>query len=543
MNIFRNLPTTLIMFCSIASLALFIQPFHVDAAQQKSNVPAPQVVGQHDKQAVTGKGGNGNDEIPGEWYVGATPPNLIEDAPVLLFIPGLNNTAQVWWENNNMYETAYEAGYLTAFVQLFDAGGASADMWDNGRLLAEKIQEISTYFAGKEIVIVAYSKGGVDTQTALTYYGASDIVADVITLSSPHHGSQLADLAYSYWAGWLAELIGMRGDGTYVMETGYMEHFRSITDDKPDAYANDYFTFGGVDWGPPFSGTWFGGIYLSRYGDNDGVVTAASSNLPGGQEVAICDWNHVSIRTGIMFSEIENVLNDKIDSDKMKMKRQLTPKDDRKNVPQMNQTVLGGALDQNSSNQIRFSVEDQVEQVTLNLLTADDMSQIRLLDANGKPVTPNIASHTDEHVFFPGAIQNTITIDRPVVGEWTLDLEVDKDSAYLLVVDYEVDRKTELMKKTAEKAKLTAENQFHYQLEALPNQVQEHTLEATYYVQMSGKPEKTKIYNVERSANLSQQISFEQTNEVYTITVDVKGKTKAGADFERTIIDSIYIGE
>src|SRR5699024_4764099 len=121
--------------------------------------------------------------------------------------------------------------------------------------------------------------------------------------------------------------------------------------------------------------------------------------------------------------------------------------------------------------------------------------------------------------FFPGAIQNTITIDRPVVGEWTLDLEVDKDSAYLLVVDYEVDRKTELMKKTAEKAKLTAENQFHYQLEALPNQVQEHTLEATYYVQMSGKPEKTKIYNVERSANLSQQISFEQTNEVYTIKI------------------------
>src|SRR5699024_1765411 len=108
------------------------------------------------------------------------------------------------------------------------------------------------------------------------------------------------------------------------------------------------------------SGTWFGGIYLSRYGDKDGVVTAASSNFPEGQEVAICDWNHVSIRTGIMFSEIENVLNDKIDSDKMKMKRQLTPKDDRKNVPQMNQTVLGGALDKNSSNQIRFSVEDQV---------------------------------------------------------------------------------------------------------------------------------------------------------------------------------------
>src|SRR5699024_9906142 len=91
MNIFRNLPTTLVMFCSIASLSLFIHPFHVEAAQQKTNDPAQQVVSQHDKQAVTGKGGNGNDEIPGEWYVVSIPPNLIEDAPVLLFIPGLNN--------------------------------------------------------------------------------------------------------------------------------------------------------------------------------------------------------------------------------------------------------------------------------------------------------------------------------------------------------------------------------------------------------------------------------------------------------------------
>ncbi|MBY7144355.1 alpha/beta fold hydrolase [Virgibacillus sp. NKC19-3] len=208
--------------------------------------------------SVMGKGSNGNEETPGEWYAGETPSDLKHDAPVLLFVPGLNNAAQIFWEDNDMPQLAYDAGYQTAFVQLYDAGGASADMWDNGELLADKIEEISSYFDGKKVTIIGYSKGGIDAQTALTYYDASEHVDNVITLSSPHHGSQLADLANSSWAGWLADLIGMQGEGTTAMETGYMESFRSMIDQEPLAYANDYFTLGGTDWGSMFSSTWFG---------------------------------------------------------------------------------------------------------------------------------------------------------------------------------------------------------------------------------------------------------------------------------------------
>src|SRR5699024_11748007 len=114
-----------------------------------------------------------------------------------------------------MYETAFDAGYQKAFIQMHDARGETADMWDNGELLAEKIDEISDHFDGKPITIVAYSKGGVDTQTALVHYGAWDKVDNVSTLSSPHHGSQLADLGYSSSAGSLADLLGSQGDGKY----------------------------------------------------------------------------------------------------------------------------------------------------------------------------------------------------------------------------------------------------------------------------------------------------------------------------------------
>lgn len=535
---YKNVSVIPLLFLFII---LFIQPFSVDATDQKSTIPPPQVVGKEVDEGATGKGGNGNDEIPGEWYVGATPPNLNEDAPVLLFVPGLNNTAQVWWKNNDMYETAYEAGYQTAFIQLYDAGGASADMWDNGRLLAEKTQEISTYFAGQDIAIVAYSKGGVDTQTALTYYGGSDVVTDVITLSSPHHGSQLADLAYSYWAGWLAELLGMRGEGTYVMETGYMEHFRSMIDEHPNAHANDYFTFGGVDWGPLFSATWFGGVYLSSYGENDGVVTAASSKLPRGHEVAIDEWNHVSIRTGIMFSEIEQIVTEQ-SLNKATNDSYVHSTKTMANITEINQAVIGGPLHQNDTNEVLIAVEDQVERVTLNLITADEMSEIRFIDPKGKTIVPEIETVTEENPFFPRAYQLSITLEKPTAGQWRLNIETVQENAYLLVTEYEVEREGALLKeKAVQGEKLLTTKQLNSQLEALSNQVQEHTLAATYYVQESGKPENTKVYNVKGSADLSQQLQFDEANKVYTITVDVKGKTKAGFPFQRTVIDSVYV--
>src|SRR5699024_9306831 len=308
-NMFVGWKQVLFVFLALV-LALCMLPKYADAHKRQSEkeIAPPHRVHTAEQRSVSGKADNGHDENPGEWYKGETPPNLQDDAPVLLFVPGLNNVAQIFWEDNDMYETAYEAGYQTAFIQLHDAGGESADMWDNGELLAEKIPEIADHFDGQPITIVAYSKGGVDTQTALTYFDVRTHVDHVITLSSPHHGTELADLAYSWWAGWLADLLGARGEGTYVMQTGYMEDFRARTDQQTYAYDDNEYTLGGTGWNSASAPAWFGGLYLSQYGANDGVVTTTSSALPHGEEIAIGNWDHTSIRTGETFAVFEHYI-------------------------------------------------------------------------------------------------------------------------------------------------------------------------------------------------------------------------------------------
>ena len=60
-----------------------------------------------------------------------------------------------------MVSKAYEAGYQTVFVQLYDAAG-------NGSLVLNN---------------------------------AHSYVGRVFTLGSPHYGSELAELAYIWWVG------------------------------------------------------------------------------------------------------------------------------------------------------------------------------------------------------------------------------------------------------------------------------------------------------------------------------------------------------
>ncbi|SES93990.1 hypothetical protein SAMN05216389_103262 [Oceanobacillus limi] len=506
----------------------------VAAKTDDSKMEEPQLVGESKENAMMGKVDNGNNETPGEWYAGSTPSNPVPNAPVLLFVPGLNNVAQIFWEDNDMYQTALNAGYQTAFVQLYDAGGASADMWDNGALLAEKISEISTHFNGRPITVIAYSKGGVDTQTALTYYGAWQYVDNVITLSSPHHGSQLADLAYSSSAGWLADLIGAQGDGTYSMQMGNMENFRHEIDGEPLAYVNNYYTLGGTDWGSAFSSTWFGGMYLSQYGSNDGVVTTASSSLPGGQQLAIGDWNHTTIRTGDTFSVFENYLSNTQSFQKPFSSHESIDK----NSPKKNQWVDGGTLREEKSNAISVPMEDGVEGISLDLMTSQKVSEIKLIDPDGMEKAIDVTNYLNDEGVFAGSISHSMKIDKPKAGEWHLKVNTDNEDAYLLVTNYQTKSKVVLH----DKLHSMNSQQLTYQLKVDPQYVQEKSLRATYHVTQSSNPNQSKTYTVTGLANLSQTISLDLPHEVYNITIDIEGVTNKGETFKRTIIDSVSTG-
>ncbi|MUK90206.1 hypothetical protein GMD78_17680 [Ornithinibacillus sp. L9] len=523
----------LVFICFLLGFTFAICTTVSATTKQTSDIPDPQLVGKSDGISTMGKVGNGNDETPGEWYIGSAPSNPIPNAPVILFVPGLNNVAQIFWEDNDMYQSAVNAGYQTVFVQLYDAGGASADMWENGALLAEKINEISNHF-GKPITVVAYSKGGVDTQAALTYYDAWQHVDNVITLSSPHHGSQLADLAYSSSAGWLADLLGAQGEGTYAMQMGYMENFRDQTDDQSMAYYNDYYTLGGTNWGSVFSSTWFGGMYLSQYGSNDGVVTTASSSLPGGQQLAIGDWNHTSIRTGVTFPIFESYV---MDNQQNSEESNNTVESVEMNSPTVNQWLNGGPLQKERKSAAIVTVENDVDHVSFHVMTSNKLSELRLIDPSGKEITQKITTIENEEGVFVGSFSHLLTVDQPMAGNWKVELVSDQDDAYVLLANYTTTPKLIRNEKLESKEKL----EVTYQLEVDKSIIQEKTLKATYDITQSSNPKNRKTFTVSGKSDLSKQLVFDQANEVYNITIEVKGLTEAGKEFTRTIVDSVYV--
>ena len=226
---------------------------------------------------------------PGQWFLGDKPPNYSSSKPPIVFVQGKNGSSTSWYGEttyhgvNDMYTKAYEAGYQTVFVQLYDAAGnGSENQYTNGRLLASMLKQISQHFNGQKVNIIAHSKGGPDTQAALIHYGAHAYVGRVITLGSPHHGSELADLSYSWYAGWLGSLLGQQDAGTYSLQVGEMAKFRAATDNHTNRSKNKYYTVAGTNKGPTLSALAMGGAYLSSYGANDGLVTATSAKLPYG---------------------------------------------------------------------------------------------------------------------------------------------------------------------------------------------------------------------------------------------------------------------
>jgi triacylglycerol lipase len=146
--------------------------------------------------------------------------------------------------------------------------------------------------------IVAHSKGGVDAQAAIVYYGAGPRVQKLITLDTPHLGTQTANLAYSNPFWWVQFVLGDLTPATWVMTTGYMSYFRSQTDGRPENLNTRYYTTAGTDWGS--GALWWGGLFLSAWDSNDGLVTVTNSHLSRwySTHVRTSAVNHDNVRMG-----------------------------------------------------------------------------------------------------------------------------------------------------------------------------------------------------------------------------------------------------
>ncbi|WP_044641649.1 esterase/lipase family protein [Risungbinella massiliensis] len=484
---------------------------------------------------------------PGEWFLGATPPNYDPNKPPIVFVQGKNGTASSWYGEtsyhgpNDMYDSAYNAGYQTVFVQLYDAAGnGSYSQWDNGRLLATMLEQIYQRF-GKKVNIVAHSKGGPDTQAALVHYGAHRYVGNVITLGSPHHGSHLADLSYSWWAGWLASLLGQRDDGTYSLQVGEMANFRSVTDSHPNAKLNKYYTVAGTDWGPMFSALYTGGMYLSSYGSNDGLVNVWSTKLPYGVHLFTdSNLDHDNIRVGSkVFSRIEPKLRTAtINSTNQNL---ATYQSEQPIMSSSNQTVLGGPLVKNKWDKQTFVVDTKTDG-DISVLTATSDTQVKLISPSGKVYTnknSNVVTGTDQF-YFIGAHVQTFQLKQMEVGTWSIQLKSKaKKDAYFMVTQLKQAESISLelpgkVKQTKAKFRLMQPTKQPSNSEAVSFTIRVVDKEGS----LVAETHSTKKLD---AASFEENLPEVKQSGVYNVTIDVKGKNKEGKEMNRTIVRSVYI--
>ncbi|CAG9621582.1 esterase/lipase family protein [Sutcliffiella rhizosphaerae] len=456
--------------------------------------------------------------IPGQWYVGDTPSFIDPNKPVLVFVHGINSSSRTWWQDNNMYQTALNNGYQTAFIDVHP----DKNMWDNGAIINSRIRDIYNHYGNKKIVIIAHSKGGIDSQNALVHYGAHPYVSNLITLSTPHYGSQLADLAYSGWASWLASILGSTNDATYSLQTGYMNSYRSQTDQHANRTRNQVYTLAGTSWGSFGSSLYWGGLYLSAYGSNDGAVTVANSRLGYSREVRVSNWNHTTVREGGTFQYFRPYLTTFQTAGISSAQVAATSEPFEEEAATISALHRGGEFE--TSVKETFLVEENVQKIDLDWLSDQKTEAIKVITPSGKVYSGFV--HAEDEEFFKGAHHHTFQISTPEQGEWSVEVNKDK-AAYLMTVGFHSEINNDVV----------LENQT-FELKNTGKKVKDINVDVQ--INKNGKPYFSEGMKVATKGKVNTNFTDEG---VYTITLDVKGKTTNGNPFERTIVKSVYVDE
>lgn len=271
------------------------------------------------------------DPITPNIFYGATPPNG-NAVPVIVFVHGLQEAASVWWNSNDMYSTAYSAGFRTAFLSINENNSPNITPWQqNGLTLKPLFQRIAAYYNVRNFYIVAHGKGGLDTQAALLQssggnYTALDpqiapLAKAVFTLGTPNQGTPLADWAFGSGQS-TAQGLGLVNPGFESLEVATVEAFRSqadplFTTGLPGGWSStpsllEFYTLGG-NTGAGNSLLQFTSNVLSNIvsGPNDGMVPLHNTALPFAYSMDIgqTNANDYQLNQGsVSFGSIDGVI-------------------------------------------------------------------------------------------------------------------------------------------------------------------------------------------------------------------------------------------
>ncbi|MDR3248334.1 MAG: hypothetical protein LBT39_06065 [Treponema sp.] len=179
----------------------------------------------------------------------------------------------------------------------------NTDAWgtyeSNAQILKNTIERVLAETHAEKVNIIAHSKGGLDSRYFIWRYDFGDRVASLTTISTPHLGTELADLAYgapvthSFLARMVLQNIGKNiGDHSpnfYLvlrqLTTEFMDIFnREVLPDERVYYQRFSCSMNSPWEEPPY---FFLYLYIRRVsGANDGMVSRASTQW-GPHQVAI----------------------------------------------------------------------------------------------------------------------------------------------------------------------------------------------------------------------------------------------------------------
>ncbi|MEO8663305.1 MAG: hypothetical protein ABI693_32915 [Bryobacteraceae bacterium] len=238
---------------------------------------------------------------PQNIFYGATPPN--PNAPVLLFVHGLGANAYTWFvAGNDMYTTAYYAGYRTVFISLSADNSQNAEkISDNGPMIESVVPVILQHYGVSQVYFVCHSKGGLDLQWAMWDSPLVRASAKtVFMLGTPNQGAQLADWAFGPGSG-IAGRLGLLTPGLQDIEPATVAAYRANFDPVLSTAGIPLYTLAGSSYTGNAVTTITGPILKNLSGEaNDGLVALTESHLNPAWSIDLgtTPHNHFDLNNG-----------------------------------------------------------------------------------------------------------------------------------------------------------------------------------------------------------------------------------------------------
>jgi PGAP1-like protein len=483
----------------------------------------------------------GDADLDHIWY-GAIPPD--QRGPVLVFVHGISGIALDWWSatpysgTNDMYVDAYASGYRTAFVTLNTNGQRAPgnSMWINGQTLAKQLAYIANYYGVPKVDLVTHSKGGVDAQTAIVYYGASQYVNEVFTLSAPNLGSPLAELVCTSPTNPIS--------ATCTMTPAYMAVYRQLTDPKAIKQGITYHQAGGTDPGPLGSMLWAAGVFLKLGGyTNDGFVPISSSlGLTYEPQFFIRQYDHDSIRLGHnSFPWIRSWLQGGTTLTPVAAQPAAQPATASQPAPgqaallpvnQSGTVIRTGAL--NGPTTVTIPVDAGTAGVNFAVLTSDQAVTAALADANGQdqPLSSQVVSGDEA---FAGNWYQSFEATSPAAGQWKLNLSGPAGATYQVIASFASPLDVRLDGVPFPSA--VPGQTFTPQVTAVDAGGSVLTTNVTYRITSIAHGVPTPLSPVDQSG----AVQLPSQPDLVTIRFTVTGQTSSGSPFERSFARTLPV--